>query len=390
MQISCHPSREGDALRAGGLRHFVAGRIGDDARMVVVLLHHILKVLFPPVFQIGDIVVLRLVHGPRIGELIHHQHAETVTGVKDGFGAGIVGAPQRIVTIFLVKSHLALFRLRERAGTEESVIVMDAGTAKDHPLPIDGQAVRRIPGQCSDAEGLLHHVVPERHAGGVQVRMFGIPELRVRNTDLEVYQLLAADVGFHSDGLLTVQDLHADLAGLGDTDLHIYYTLTIILCVDPDTVHGDIFFSACPYVDRTVDAGARIPAAVGLIRISGNDLEFVLFPELQGFPDIHIKIGIPVGTEGQLLPVHPYLSVVIDAFELQENVLPLPLCRGRESFCVLVISADIPADIPLAAAFRAAGFADHGIVRKCDLPLPGITGEASHGPFFIECSFFHK
>ena len=96
VEVRGHLAREGNALGFAGLRHLVAGGIHDDAGVVVVLLHHLPKVVLPPVLQMQRVVVLGLVDVPHVHVFIHHQHAQPVAGFQQIGGCGIVGAADGI------------------------------------------------------------------------------------------------------------------------------------------------------------------------------------------------------------------------------------------------------------------------------------------------------
>ena len=91
MQIVRHLFCQGNPLWLRRFGDFIAGGIQDDAWMVVVLLHHILQILLPPLRKVIHIVMQGFVDIPVINVFIHHQHAEPVADLKRCLGTGIMG-----------------------------------------------------------------------------------------------------------------------------------------------------------------------------------------------------------------------------------------------------------------------------------------------------------
>ena len=113
-------------------------------------------------------------------------------------------------------------------------------------------------------------------------------------------------------------------------------------------------------------------------------------PYLKYLSGVHVEVGVAVGAEGGLLPVEIHLRVVVDALELEEDALPLPFTGNVKPLCVLVIAADVPADIAFAGAPGASRLIDHGVVRNSDRPDRSLSGEAPDHPVLVERCFFHN
>ena len=214
VQILCHLSGKPDTLLLCGLGNFISGRIHDHGRMVVILVDHVCQVLSPPVLQECHIVISGLMHVPGIDELVHHQHAQPVAGIKDRFGAGVMRASECVVSVLLMQADLALFRFRKCTCTKQTIVMMNAGTAKNDPLTVDRHALGRIPCQSSDTEVLLHNIIPESYSHLIEIRVLGIPELCVRNGKRNVNFCLLAGICAAADNLITVQNFHQHIARL--------------------------------------------------------------------------------------------------------------------------------------------------------------------------------
>ena len=123
--------------------------------MIEILFHHILQVLFPPVLQFCGIIIFCLVDIPYIHILIHHQHSLAVAGLQKIFGAGIMRGPNGIIAVFLQDPDLSFLCFREGACTQNTVIMMDTGTPKDHSFSVYGHSFPFIPVQGADAENFF-------------------------------------------------------------------------------------------------------------------------------------------------------------------------------------------------------------------------------------------
>ncbi len=140
---------------------------------------------------------------------------------------------------------------------------------------------------------------------------------------------------------------------------------------------------ARPKLDRAVDAGAGVPAGVGLVGVAGDDLDGVL-ALAQIFVAVHIEIGVAIGAEGRLLPVDADLRLAVDALELQHRVAPR--FRGGEgkAFGIQVIEALKPAHVQPAHGLGAAPLPQHGVVRDGDgHALAGFV-QMLDGPAVVE------
>ena len=113
--------------------------------MVIVLIDHVLHIPFPPVSHIRSVVILCLMHIPAVHILVHHQHAEPVAHFELIFGTRVVRGTDGIVAGFLQDPDPSLFSLRISAGTQDPVVMMNAGSADYDTFSVDGNALLRIP-----------------------------------------------------------------------------------------------------------------------------------------------------------------------------------------------------------------------------------------------------
>ena len=167
MEIVREGLLQRNTFRLCTLCYFIAGGIHDHAWVVVILLHHILQVLLPPVRHERSIVMLGFVHVPAVNIFIHHQHAKPVTCIQQIFRCRIVSGPNCIVAGLLQNADPAFLYLWVGAGTENAIVVMDAGAANYRALSVNGHTFVRRPRQGADAEVLFHHILAKCHTGSI-------------------------------------------------------------------------------------------------------------------------------------------------------------------------------------------------------------------------------
>ena len=121
-----------------------------------------------------------------------------------------------------------------------------------------------------------------------------------------------------------------------------------------------------PKLHRPVDAGAGIPAAVGLQGIVHKNGDGV-FPGAHRAGNIHVKGGeaIAVGTGRRT--VHGHGTVLINPFKMEDNRLPDGTLRKRKGLFVAVPSPGKIAGVDAVPTFAVPPFQKHGVVGKVDL-----------------------
>ena len=155
--------------------------------------------------------------------------------------------------------------------------MMDARTAKHHPLPIDGHALFRIPGKGADAENGFRLIFPKDDAEGVQRRMLRAPKFRAVQFYIRaVFPIDGSDHGMRQQ-LVSVQHFDVRNAVAHDDP----FDPNAFRCNgqggDANPVPDDLLFAAEPQPYRPIDARAGIPAGIGLIGVMGDHGDFV-FP----------------------------------------------------------------------------------------------------------------
>ncbi len=335
--------------------------------MVVVLLDQGGEVIFPVCKDFACVVVFGLVHVPGVDVLVHHEDAVLVAGIEQPDRSRVVGGAESVVAVFFEEPHAAVLRLREGAGAQDAVVVVDAGALQDDVLAVQRDAFFRGPGESPDAEGVGRDIAAERHADFVERGILDAPELGVRDLDPGAPFERPADDGLalcHAGAVF--KDLNA--CGAGGCGLHGHENDGLGPYGEglyADAADRDIVLRAFPEPDRAVDARAGVPAAVRLVGVVGDDGDFI-FPVNEKFIERNVKLGVAVGTRLRLFAVDRDLGIFVDGLELKDQLAVLELVRDRELFLVLVVAAREPADIALAHAVGGARLGDHGVVGERD------------------------
>ena len=309
--------------------------------MVIVLVHHVGHVLLPELVEEFHIVILGLVDIPVVDVLIHHQHSHAVANFQGGLGAGIVGGADGIVAVFLENPQPPFQGIGMAGGTQQAVVMVDAGTPENDSLSVHFHAVI-APGQGADAEGFFVHIFPKGNPGGVEIGMLYAPQLARGNLQLE-----AAAASGRSNHAAPIQNVHLHIAGDGGFHRHRNDRRGDGDGADFDTVEGNVLLGGAPQLHRAIDASAGVPAGIGLVGVAGNDLNGV-FTGMNEAIQLHIKIGVAIGAESGLFAVHEYLSLAVYALKFQHIVLGKLLLGHIPFFCIDVVPSLKPADIQSA------------------------------------------
>ena len=171
--------------------------------------------------------------------------------------------------------------------------------------------------------------------------------------------------------------LHLDLGGVQGQGSDFY------------PIELDIVPLRRPQLDRAVNARPGVPAGIGLVGIAGNDLQHRLLPGGQPSGEVYIKIGVPVGPEGQLFSVQPDLGVVIDPLKLQNSGFRRQGLVRSEPLSILVVIALIPAGVDPPGGQLGALLPQHGVVRDGTGEALALVVQVLPAPAGIEINGFH-
>ena len=389
MQVVRQLTGELDALLLRRFADLVARGVQDDARVVVVLVHHVGDVLLPPLVKVRHIVVFRFVDVPVVDVLVHHQHTEAVARVQQCFRARIVRAADGIVAVFLQQADAALLALRIAARAEDALVVVDARALHNDALAVEENALF-TPRKRADAEGLQVLVAAEADAAGVEVRVLHVPQLcvgdsqrqgdfprRVRGSGCS---LLLARKHIHRH-VPRADGAHGDLHRRG-IDGHR---------ADANAVQGDmLLLIRRPQHHRAIDARAGIPAAVGLIAVAGNHTQLVLLVKADAVGQVRIEIRVAVRALGNLLAVQVHLRQMVHTLKFQHQRLVAQGLIRRKAADVLVVAPLVPAAVDAVCGQLRAGFRLHGVMREGDGDEVFLAVQMAEEPAGVPSGCFHR
>ena len=403
MQMLDHLAGEKDASLLGSLGNLVANRVDHDAGMVAVLLDHVGKVAAPPCFEVVNIVVERLVDVPMVHVLVHDQHAQVVAGVEQRLRARVVGRAHGVVALLAHEQDLAPLRIGKGAGTQHAVVVVDAGAPKHDAVTVEEKPVI-APRKGADAKERLAAIggIPpcrKVNAATIEVRMLRRPGVGLRHLERHrpgsVFAQLDATgchrhLGALGEKLDRCQPVSARLEG----DLDAGAAAVQRECPHGDAVWQQVDWLAHPQRDWTVDAGPRVPAAVGLVGVLCNNAQLTGPARLHKPSKVHVEVRVAVRPLRNKRAVDPHLGQVVDALELEEEGLASKLLWRGPGLDVLVVASLEPAAVLGRDRLRAARLANHRVVGKRDflerLVLLALKGNAPELPSLVKRKAPHR
>ncbi len=328
------------------LRNFIADGIQDHAGVVIILVHHMGDVIFPPVRHGHAVIQFHLGAGPYIGKLIHHIHTQPVAGLQKPSAHRIVGAADGIKAGFLQVSHPHFLCMGKFCGANHAVVMMQTTAPQLYFPAVDPQPMLRIQLQSADAKGSFlpvtyHSIHHQLCPIGIQVRILCAPRMRLRHI-----QILPVDtflIFHHSKRhgclcrqlLLRIIKLH-----LPRCLLHaLTPVLHLRLCPDHclillqirdgqmDTCTGEVHPVRLHDMHIPVDTAAGIPTTTGA-GIFHHYLYLVGTAYFQIFGNVRIEISIAIGVLSHKGMVYIQKGILIDALKLQrEDLIPVCLLR---------------------------------------------------------------
>ena len=335
VQVGDHLVNGGKALVRAGLAHLVANGPHDDRRVVEVARNHGVKVGQVVLAPLVGVVVGVLVPKPLVPALVHEVDAVLVAGLHRGVRRGVVGGAQGVVAGFLEHAHAAVVRLGLGGGAKDAAVGVNAAATQQRPLSVNKEAVC-APGDLADAKAATCLVadlatLAKGHSPAIQVWVVGAPQVGVWHGNREA----RAPAGGHD--LLAVEQLKVGVAIVG---INAYLELR---GVDRNGAHANALglnaaLAALPEPHRAKDAGAGVPARVGLRGVVAGHNQQVLLARAQGASKVN-KEGRPaVGVVGELLAVEQNMRAPVHAPKLQDRALSL---GGRHKALLVAITAAV-------------------------------------------------
>ena len=403
MQVLDHLAGEKDTSLLGGLGNLVANRVEQHAGVVAVLLDHVGKIAAPPRIEVLNVVVERLVDVPMVRVLVHDQHAQVVAGVEQRLRARVVGRAHGVVALLAHEQDLAPLRIGKGASTQHAVVVVDAGAPKHDAVTVEEKPVI-APRKGADAKerlAVIDGIAPCRkvNTATIEVRMVRRPGAGLRHLERHrpgsvFAQLDATGCHRHLGALGEKLDRCQPMSARLERDLNAGTA-----AIQRERPHGNAIGPqvnrlAYPQRDGTVDAGARVPAAVGLVGVPGNNAQLAGPTGLHKPSKVHVEVRVAVRPLRNKRAVNPYLGQVADALELEEEGLTAKLLWRGPGLDVLVVASLEPAAVLGRDRLRAARLANHRVVGKRDflerLVLLALKGNPPELPSLVKRKTLHR
>lgn len=288
---------------------------------------------------------------PAVKGLIHHIHTKAVTGIQQGAACRVMGAAHGVVTRLFHNADAAFLGIGKAAGAQNAIVVVDAPTAQLDRLAIDAQTGFCAPCQCADAERDGFLVVFGLDYAGVQVRVFGIPQLSLRDLDDPRRSFRHA--------LRSIPNFYRRVFGFG---LHLNYSGSNRHRADLYRAHA--VFRLYHQMHRAVNSAACIPAAIRFQTVVHRHTQKVFpFPHFSGNVCGKFRVTIPVFCDR--LAVQIYNGILINTFKQNADFLfRIFLGDSKMFFIAIFPTGKIAAVFAIVAVFLPR-FLQHGIVRQC-------------------------
>src|ERR1019366_7378688 len=380
------------ALGVGLVADFVAGAPQYDARVIAVAMDEVLDVALVPLVEIVGVAIgadLALADLPLVERLVHHQEAHAVAEVHEFGGVGIVAGADGVAAHLAQDFEAALPDALRDGGADASGLMVQADAVELDAFAVEQESLVGVEDGFADAGGgdiLVHHavLVAERGVDFVEIGIGHAPEAGLRDAHL-----------LHEFIFARGSNLLGSFGGLDRLPVSIQQSggqhargggFALVLHAGLDLNHGGVLGDArrsdegapIGHVELvggqqpgvTVDAGARIPAAIGLAGVVDFDGDHVV-AGVEQRREIVREGDEAVGALAQILAVDPHFAVLIDAVELDDDDAVVVGLGHAEA---LAIPADAGRKAPLGFLLLAVGALDAPIVGQVD-GAPGGIGE---------------
>src|ERR1019366_2527305 len=343
------------ALGVGLVADFVAGAPQYDARVIAVAVDEVLDVALVPLVEIVGVAVggdLTLADLPLVERLVHHQEAHAVAEVHEFGGVGIVAGADGIAAHLAQNFEAALPDALRDGGADASGLMVQADAVELDAFAVEQESLVGDEEGFADAGGgvvLVHHavLVAERGVDFVEVGIGHTPEAGLRDAHL-LHEFVFAGGrnllgGFGGLDRLPVAIEQSDGQHAGGGGF------ALVLHPGLDLNDGGVFGDAgrsdegapVSHVELVggqqprvpVDAGARIPSAIGLagvVHLNGDDV----VARVEVRREIVREGDVAVGALAQILAVDPHFAVLIDAVEFDDDGAVLVGLGHAEAFAI--------------------------------------------------------
>ena len=103
-------------------------------------------------------IICILVIRPHIRQFIHYEDSVFIARIQHRLAHRMMRTSDTVESGFFHLTAASLFRFLQRCGANDSVVVMDAGSAQFYLLSVDAESMLRIQFQFADTKRLMYFV----------------------------------------------------------------------------------------------------------------------------------------------------------------------------------------------------------------------------------------
>ena len=360
------------ALRLDLVGNFIARAPHHHRGMIPVAEDHARDVPLPPFVEMDvvGVALLDLGHAPFVEGLVHDQESQLVAEVEELRGGRIVAGADGVAAHRAERFQAALPDPLGHGRAHATAVVMQADAVELHVLAVDQAALVGVETHLPDPQRRVVLVqdavlILERGSQAVQVGRIDGPEIGIGNHEpgLEIPLTAGRDLtrfsklGAVDDLPILVEEfrVHRVLAVVLAFILDLGHdcdgggVLGDLRCGDDDAPAIDMHLARDQQPRMPVDARARVPAGVGLEGVVDADGQHVRAVELEVLGQIVGEADVAAGPLAERVAVDPDLAVLVDAVELDGDLLAL---AGRGQAKRLAIPADAGGQVGALVAGR--------------------------------------
>ena len=218
----------------------------------------------------------------------------------------------RVVPDRFEQLHLSFHRIRIFRRAQQTIVMVDARAAKQHPLPVQAKAIFCVAADGADTEPFLPHILFKANTAVITLRMLCVPADGIRHIQHDAERSVALRFS-SSHAFRTVENFHRDRACFAGLTGHLHLRRGNANCLDTQAVQQNVFFRHFVPPRRAVNTRASIPACAGHLRIMGNDTHRVL-PFAQIGRQLARQIQVAVIALDHQLIIAVHFALAIDRF----------------------------------------------------------------------------
>ena len=367
------------ALYTAGLRNFVADGVNHHTGMIVGILHHCgcidLKVLH-------KISVIRGIGGlhtiPIVKRLIHHIKTHFIASFHQTAAHRVVGAADCVEPGLFDIAGAVQFGGIIVDNADNAHIIMDAATAQKRRFPIDKQSTRGVNFNYTQTKRFRDRVncfssAVQGDFGKIQIRMFGVPELCVRNFQFD-HSMAVCNSRLGANHFLPVflGDSHLGTVTAVGHYLYPHASGCDRQRCDTHAISFHIGVLTHQQMHRAVNTAARVPTIMTVLRHMGGDFNGIV-AFAQKSIQFHRKWRVPVSFFGGGAVIHCHRRHAVYTLKFQYKVLIYKFRRDVQILCIgIIVAAPACQQKPCKPRLGIARGVEHGVMRQGHIKIAAI------------------